>query len=126
MSKNKEKQFADYLPLTESGYYILLTLIKPLHGYAMMQEIEDLSNGTVTIGPGTLYGAVATMEQAGLIELVREENRRKEYLLTAKGALVLMEQIKRFETMLNNGRNRNIILKSFVSKREVQDERNQK
>ena len=92
----------------------------------MMQEIEDLSNGTVTIGPGTLYGAVATMEQAGLIELVREEDRRKEYLLTAKGALVLMEQIKRFETMLKNGRNRNSILKSLVSRREVQDERNQK
>jgi len=122
MAKKKEKQVADYLPLSESSYYILLTLTKPLHGYAMMQEIEDLSKGSVTIGPGTMYGAFSTMEGEGLIEMVREEGRRKEYLLTPKGAAVLMEQINRFETMLENGRNQNKVLKSLAGKSEVQDE----
>ena len=41
MTKKKGKQLEDYLPLSESSFYILLTLTKPLHGYAMMQEIED-------------------------------------------------------------------------------------
>lgn len=122
MTKKNEKQIADYLPLTESSFYILLTLTKPLHGYAMMQEIEHLSKGTVTIGPGTLYGAFSTMEQEGLIKMVREEGRRKEYLLTSKGAVVLLEQIKRFETMLEKGRNLKKDLKSFVNKSEVKDE----
>ena len=122
MAKKKEKVVADYLPLSESSYYILLILTKPLHGYAMMQEIKDLSKGSVTIGPGTMYGAFSTMEGEGLIEMVREEGRRKEYLLTPKGAAVLMEQINRFETMLENGRIQNKVLKSLAGKSEVQDE----
>ena len=122
MAKKKVKVVADYLPLSESSYYILLTLTKPLHGYAMMQEIEDLSKGSVTIGPGTMYGAFSTMEGEGLIEMVREEGRRKEYLLTPKGAAVLIEQINRFETMLENGRIQNKVLKSLAGKSEVQDE----
>ena len=124
MAKKKEKQISEYLPLTESSFYILLTLTQPLHGYAMMQEIEQLSKGSVTIGPGTLYGAFSTMEQEGLIQMVREEGRRKEYLLTPKGAAVLLEQIMRYETMLDNGRNIKAALKSLVNKSEDTNERN--
>jgi len=124
MAKKKEKQITEYLPLTESSYYILLTLTKPLHGYAMMQEIEALSKGAVTIGPGTLYGALSTMEQEGLIKMVREEGRRKEYLLTPKGAAVLLEQIKRFETMLENGSNIKAMLKSLKKEYEETNGRN--
>jgi DNA-binding PadR family transcriptional regulator len=119
MAKKKEKQIADYLPLTESSYYILLSLTKPLHGYAMMQEIEDLSKRSVTIGPGTMYGAFSTMEEEGLIEMVREEGRRKEYLLTPKGAAVLLGQIKRFEIMIENSKKHIDILKTLDHNREV-------
>jgi DNA-binding PadR family transcriptional regulator len=126
MAKKKEKQISEYLPLTESSFYILLTLTQPLHGYAMMQEIEQLSKGSVTIGPGTLYGAFSTMEQEGLIQMVREEGRRKEYLLTSKGAAVLLEQIMRYETMLDNGRNIKAALKSLINKSEDTNERNRK
>ena len=124
MKKKQEKQIIEYLPLTESSYYILLTLTKPLHGYAMMQEIEVLSKGAVSIGPGTLYGAFSTMEQEGLIKMVREEGRRKEYLLTPKGAAVLLEQIKRYETMLENGRNVKAALQSLEKESEDTNERN--
>lgn len=122
MDKETEKLFQDFLPLSESSYYILLTLIKPLHGYGMMQEIEQLSNGTVSIGPGTLYGALSTMEKSKLIEMVREEGRRKEYLLTGKGALVLLEHIRRLETMLNNGKMQENRLLSIVKNKEKNNE----
>ncbi|MFC1894001.1 PadR family transcriptional regulator [Chloroflexota bacterium] len=92
-----------YLPLTESTYYIMLTLVEPLHGYAVMQKIEETSNGTVKIGPGTLYGAFTTLEKEGLIVKVKEENRRKSYVLTTKGKKVLKNQIKRLEIMTRNG-----------------------
>ena len=92
-----------YLPLTESTYYILLTLVEPLHGYAVMQKIEEISNGTVTVGPGTLYGAFTSLEKEGLIVKVKEEERRKSYVLTPKGKKVLMNQIKRLEMMTRNG-----------------------
>ena len=104
MKTKNEKQIKDYLPLTESSFYILMTLTKPLHGYGIMQKVEALSKGAVTLGPGTLYGALTTMEKEALIKMVREEGRRKEYLLTPKGAAVLLVQIDRLEIMLENAR----------------------
>ena len=91
-----------YLPLTESTYYIMLTLVEPLHGYAVMQKIEKVSKGTVKVGPGTLYGAFTSLEKEGLIVKVKEENRRKSYTLTPKGKRVLINQIKRLEIMTQN------------------------
>ncbi len=92
-----------YLPLTESTYYIMLTLVEPLHGYAVMQKVEEISKGTVKIGPGTLYGAFTSLEKEGLIVKVKEEDRRKSYVLTPKGKKALMNQIKRLEIMTQNG-----------------------
>ena len=92
-----------YLPLTESTYYIMLTLVEPLHGYAVMQKVEKISKGTVKVGPGTLYGAFTSLEKEGLIVKVKEEDRRKSYVLTPKGKKALMNQIKRLEIMTQNG-----------------------
>jgi len=92
-----------YLPLTEATYYIMLALIEPLHGYAVMQKVEQISKGTVRVGPGTLYGVFDTLEQSGLIVMVKEEDRRKSYELTSKGRAVLLNQIKRLEIMTSNG-----------------------
>jgi DNA-binding PadR family transcriptional regulator len=92
-----------YLPLTESTYYILLALIVPLHGYGVMQKVEALSQGMVKIGPGTLYGAFQALEKEALIVKVGEEERRKIYVLTARGKKVLKTQITRLEIMTRNG-----------------------
>ena len=95
--------FKKYLPLTESTAYILLALTEPLHGYGVMQKVEALSDGTVKIGPGTLYGAFTTLESEGLIVKVDEADRRKVYALTDKGRQVLKEHIRRSEIMVDNG-----------------------
>ena len=100
MNTNKIKK---YLPLTESTYYIMLALIEPLHGYGVMQEVEQISQGTVKVGPGTLYGVFSTLEKEGLIIKVKEEERRKCYTLTGKGRQVLALQIERLEIMRANG-----------------------
>ena len=99
-----EKEIVKYLPLSEATYYILLALIEPLHGYGVMQKVETISDNTVNIGPGTLYGAFTTLEKQGLIVMVKEEDRRKSYALTEKGRQVLAEQIRRIEIMSRNGR----------------------
>jgi len=92
-----------YLPLTESTYYIMLILVEPLHGYAVMQKVEEISKGTVKVGPGTLYGAFTALEKEKLIVKVKEENRRKSYVLTPKGKRVLINQINRLKIMTRNG-----------------------
>ena len=98
-----DKNILKYLPLSEATYYILLALVEPLHGYGVMQKVESISDGTVNVGPGTLYGAFTTLEKEKLITMVREEERRKSYLLTPKGREVLKEQISRLEIMTRNG-----------------------
>jgi len=92
-----------YLPLSEATYYVMAALDEPLHGYALMQKVEAMSEGSVVIGPGTLYGAFAALEKQGLIEKVSEQDRRKTYGLTSKGRLVLAEQVRRLATMVRNG-----------------------
>ena len=99
-----QKDITKYLPLSEATYYILLALVEPLHGYGIMQKVEGMSEGTVNIGPGTMYGAFSTLEKGRLISMVKEEERRKTYTLTEKGKQVLTEQIHRLQIMARNGR----------------------
>jgi DNA-binding PadR family transcriptional regulator len=92
-----------YLPLSESTYFILLSLVEPLHGYGVMQKVENLSQGMVKIGPGTLYGAFSTLESEKLIVKVSEVERRKNFTLTDKGRKVLLAQIQRYEMLTSSG-----------------------
>jgi DNA-binding PadR family transcriptional regulator len=108
----KSEDIDRYLPLSESTYYILLTLVEPLHGYGVMQKVEAISQGVVKIGPGTLYGAFSTLESEKLIKKVGEEERRKIYVLTEKGRRVLHAQIERLEVMTRNG----LMIKSPIEK----------
>lgn len=99
----KHDDVTHYLPLSEATTYIMLMLATPRHGYAVMQEVEALTGGAITIGPGTLYGAFSTLEQEGMIEMVREEKRRKVYVLTAKGKAVVRAQVERLAMMARHG-----------------------
>jgi len=97
----KKKPIQKHLPLTEATYYILLALREPRHGYAVMQEAEIRSQGTVKLAPGTLYGALTTLEENKLIERAGQEGRRKIYQITDLGKQVLEAQQDRYRIMLN-------------------------
>jgi DNA-binding PadR family transcriptional regulator len=100
---NEKEEITKYLPLTESTFYTLLALVEPMHGYGVMQKVESLSENTVKIGPGTLYGAFQALEKEALIVKVGEEERRKIYALTEKGRAVLKEQVNRLRIMVRSG-----------------------
>lgn len=91
--------------LTEAVYYILLSLTKPMHGYGIMQNVEQLSNGRVKLAAGTLYGALSTLLEKGWINAFSEENksRKKEYLITDKGKEILYAEINRLKELIENG-----------------------
>ena len=81
------------LPLSETMHYILLALLEPFHGYAVMQKIEKISNGTVILAASTLYGAIENLNKYGWIDPVGESGRRKVYMITSEGKAILkMEQ----------------------------------
>ena len=91
--------------LTETVYYILLTLVEPMHGYGIMQQTAALSNGRVRLSAGTLYGALASLLEKGWIEQLPEEGRKKDYRITPAGREVLEMEILRLAELLENGRN---------------------
>ena len=70
-----------YVPMTETGFYILLCLRTPNHGYGIVQKVKELTEDEVVLGPGTMYGSLSKMEKDGLIEFVREEEKRSSSLL---------------------------------------------
>ena len=80
--------------LTESTYYILLSLYHPRHGYGIMQETQQLSGGRVRLAAGTLYGALNALCEKGWISLLPMESgsRKQEYQLTSAGLKVLLRK----------------------------------
>ena len=93
-----------YLPLTESAYYVLISLNKPRHGYGIMQHVNEITKGRINIGAGTMYGNLSRMEKEGLITPVAEEDRKKIYELSEKGKIVLKLELKRLEELLSHGK----------------------
>ena len=78
-----------YLPMTETGFYILFCLQKENHGYGITQKVKEMTDSQVSISPGTMYGTLSKMEKDGLISFVREEEKRKIYQITDLGRKVL-------------------------------------
>ena len=93
------------IALTESTYYILLSLYRPRHGYGIMQQTEELSRGRVRLAAGTLYGALSAMTEKGWIAQLPGESgsRKKEYRLTERGLDVLYAEVARLRELADNG-----------------------
>lgn len=94
-------------PLTEAVYYILLSLYSPMHGYGIMQNIKILSNDRVSLGAGTLYGAINTLLAKGWIESLEnnKSSRKKEYVITELGKNMVTDEIIRLNELITNGTN---------------------
>lgn len=91
--------------LTEAVYYILLSVLQPLHGYGIIQNVEALSGGRVRLAAGTLYGAINTLLEKGWIRALPEakDSRKKEYQITPLGRKALEGELKRLSELLANG-----------------------
>ena len=93
-----------YLPMTETGFYILFCLKKEGHGYSITQKVWEMTDSQILISPGTMYGTLSKMEKDGLIAFVREEEKRKIYHITDLGRKVLDIELKRIERLYRNSR----------------------
>lgn len=88
-----------YVPMTETGFYILFCLQKENHGYGIVQTVERLTDGEIRLAPGTMYGSLSKMERDGLIEFVKEEEKRKLYVITTLGKEVLELELRRINRL---------------------------
>lgn len=88
-----------YVPMTETSIYILLCLRKPMHGYGIVKEVQQLTNNEINLAPGTIYGSLSKMEKDQLIKFVKEEDKHKIYQITELGEEVLSLELKRIERL---------------------------
>lgn len=93
-----------YVPMTESGFYILFCLQKPQHGYGVSQIVKQMTGGDLIIGAGTMYGTLSKMEKDGLIVFEKEEEKRKLYRITELGREILNLEINRIERLYKNSK----------------------
>jgi len=99
------KSSFDEEQLTDSSYYILLTLVEEKHGYSIMQNVEALTDGELKIGPASLYTILKKMQGAQMIKQIENDNdRRKVYNITDKGRSVLLKEINRRIRMAEHGK----------------------
>ena len=91
-----------YVPMTETGFYILFCLREAMHGYSITQRVKEMTEGQVAISPGTMYGTLAKMEKDGLIVFAREENKRRIYHITDVGREILNLELQRIERLYRN------------------------
>ena len=92
-------------PLTEAVYYILLAVREPNHGYGIIQEVQEMTDSRVNLGPGTLYGAINSILDKEWIELYSEEKqsrKKKSYIITSKGREVFNKEVVRLKELVKN------------------------
>ena len=104
----EEKIRRIYVPMTESGFYILFCLQASQHGYGISQQVKRMTGGEISISAGTMYGTLSKMEKDGLIRFQREEEKRKLYQITELGREVLSIEIRRIERLYKNSRGEGI------------------
>lgn len=119
MAKGKRKEVTpeSLLPLAPATFQILLALVdSERHGYAIMKEVTARSEGAVKLGPGTLYGALKRLLEAGLVEESSEradpelgDDRRRYYRLTRFGLRVARLEAHRLEAMVRAARRKKLI-----------------
>lgn len=93
-----------YIPMTETGFYILYCLQNEMHGYNIIQTVKQMTNGEITISAGTMYGSLSKMEKDSLIQFIKEEEKRKSYIITDLGKEILTIELKRIERLYKNSR----------------------
>jgi len=113
---DRMKDPQDLLPLPAAHLHILVALVdNEKHGYAVMREVERMTGGEITMGPGTLYGAIKRMLGTGLVVETDErpdpavdDERRRYYQTTGFGARVLSAEMARLERLVQTARRKQV------------------
>ena len=105
-------------PLPAAAYQILLSLAEgDLHGYGIMRQVEQQTNGRMRLGPGTLYASIQALVEEALIEEVETESeseRRRYYRLSSSGRKLARSEAERLADLLRVARAKKILRGDYV------------
>jgi len=109
-------------PLPSTAFQILLALVdEDLHGYGIMRQVANQTEGRMRLGPGTLYSSIQTLLEARLIEEVGQgvdgklgQERRRYYRLTAAGRKLVRSEAERLADLLRVARAKKVLRGAHV------------
>lgn len=91
--------------LTEPMYYILLNILSPIHGYGIMQKVDEMTEGRVKVGAGTLYALLSRFEKEDIVRKTEVVDSKKNYIITKKGRELLIKEHNRLKQLVLDGDN---------------------
>nr|WP_239534459.1 PadR family transcriptional regulator [Priestia taiwanensis] len=97
-----EKVLKKYVPMTETAFYILLSLTRPRHGYGIIKHVNEISNGRIQLGSGTVYGTLTKMQKDGVITVFADAERKTVYEVTEIGKVLIRAEITRLKELHHN------------------------
>lgn len=97
-----EKVLKKYIPMTETAFYILLSLSNPRHGYGIVKYVEEISGSRIRLGSGTVYGTLTKMQKDGVITVFADEERKTVYEITDIGRKLISAEISRLKELHHN------------------------
>lgn len=97
-----EKVLKKYIPMTETAFYILLSLSNPRHGYGIVKYVEEISRSRIRLGSGTVYGTLTKMQKDGVITVFADEERKTVYEITEIGRELIAAEINRLKELYHN------------------------
>ena len=97
-----DKVIKKYVPMTETAFYILLSLTEPRHGYGIVKHVDDITNGRIVLGSGTVYGTLTKMQKDGIITVFADEERKTVYEVTETGRKLITAEINRLKELYQN------------------------
>ena len=90
--------------LTDVSYLILVSLAQPCHGYVIMAKVDEMTAGSVKIGPASLYTSLKKLMDAGFIQMMDDDKVKKVYKLTKEGIKALEVEIEKRENYARYGK----------------------
>lgn len=97
-----EKVLKNYLPMTETAFYILLSLTQPRHGYGIIKHVEEITNERIRLGSGTIYGTLNKMQRDGIITVFSDGKRKTIYEITEIGKGLMLAEMNRLKELHKN------------------------
>ncbi|WP_416148335.1 PadR family transcriptional regulator [Salipaludibacillus sp. HK11] len=97
-----EKVLKVYIPMTETAFYILLSLTEPRHGYGIVKHVDKITGGRIRLGSGTVYGTLGKMQKQDIITVYSDEKRKTIYEITDIGKKLMKVEINRLKELHKN------------------------
>ncbi|WP_186321390.1 PadR family transcriptional regulator [Bacillus sp. FJAT-22090] len=97
-----DKIIKSYIPMTETAFYILLSLTIPRHGYGIIKHVEELTEGRIILGSGTIYGTLKKMQRDEIVTVYADEKRKTIYEISSIGKELMKKEISRLKELHKN------------------------